>query len=281
MCPDRQTFKSKETMLFKIGFLPITVVDIIDILIVSAIIFKLYQFLKGSVAVRMFLGLLLILFFSILGDLFHMSALSWIMSSLKTVWVLAFVIVFQPELRRLLIYLGQSKLIRKFVKVGELKFIDDIMEATLTLSKKNFGALLVLLRDMSIKSVVETGTTLEAQVSAPLINSVFNPRSPLHDGALVIRNDIAVAAKCLLPLSQNPDIDPALGTRHRAALGLSEQSDAFIIVISEETGMISYAQNGKLVRGLTEEVLHKKLIEIFSPQPQGKGAFKLSMVSGR
>jgi diadenylate cyclase len=267
-------------MLFKIGFLPITVIDIIDILIVAAIIFKLYQFLKGSVAIRMFLGLVLILLFSILGDLFNMSALSWIMSSLKTVWVLAFVIVFQPELRRLLIYLGQSRLIRKFVKVGELKFIDHIIESTLVLSKKNFGALIVLLRDMGIKSVVETGTVLEAQVSAPLITSVFNPRSPLHDGALVIQNDIAVAAKCLLPLSQNPDIDPALGTRHRAALGLSEQTDAFIIIVSEETGMISYADTGKLVRGLTEEMLRKKLDEIFSPRPEGRGIFKASMVSG-
>jgi len=268
-------------MLFKIGFLPITVIDIIDIILVAAILFKLYQFLKGSVAVRMFLGLLIILVFSVFGDLLNMSALTWILSSLKTVWVLAFVIVFQPELRRLLIYLGQSRLIRKFVAVGELKFIDHIIESTLVLSKKNFGALIVLLRDMGIKSVLETGTVLEAQVSAPLISSVFNPRSPLHDGALVIQNDIAVAAKCLLPLSQNPDIDPALGTRHRAALGLSEQSDAFIIIVSEETGMISYAENGNLVRGLTEEMLRKKLDDIFSPKPQGKGAFRLTMVSGR
>ncbi len=268
-------------MLFRIGFLPITFVDIIDILIVTAIIYKLYEFLKGSVAIRMFIGLLVILFFSIFGELLNMSALSWIMSSLKTVWVLAFVIVFQPELRRLLIYLGQNRIVRTFVKVGDLKFIDHIIEASLELSKKNYGALIVLVRDMGIKNVIETGINLQAHVSGALITSVFNPRSPMHDGALVIQNDIAVAAKCLLPLSQNPDIDPALGTRHRAALGLSEQADAFVIVVSEETGMISYAENGKLVRGLTESLLRKQLDEIFSPKPTGKvkGFFNMATES--
>jgi len=266
-------------MLFKIGFLPITIIDIIDIALVTTLFYELYQFLKGSVAIRMFIGLLVILFISIIGELLNMSALSWIMSSLKTVWVLAFVIIFQPELRRLLIYLGQSRLVRAFVQVGELKFIDHIIEATLELSRKNFGALIVVLRDMNIKSVTETGIALQAQLSKQLISSVFNPRSPLHDGALIIQNDIAVAAKCVLPLSQSPAIDPALGTRHRAALGLSEQSDAFIIVVSEETGMISYAENGKLVRGITENILRKKLNEIFSPKPKGKKESIFSFIS--
>ncbi|MBD3223618.1 MAG: TIGR00159 family protein [Caldithrix sp.] len=264
-------------MLFKIGFVPVTFIDVVDIVIVTALFFELYQFLKGSVAIRMFVGLLVIILISIFGELLSMSALTWIMSSLKTVWVLAFVIIFQPELRRLLVYMGQSRLIRKFVHVGEFKFIDDIIEATMELSKKNFGALIVLLRDMNIKSIVDTGINLQAQVSKQLISSIFNPRSPMHDGALIIRNDIAVAAKTLLPLSQNPDIDASLGTRHRAALGLSEQSDAFIIVVSEETGMISYTEHGKLVRGLTENLLRKKLDEIFSPKPRerNKGIFQM------
>lgn len=254
-------------MLFKIGFIPVTLIDVIDIAIVTTLFYELYQFLKGSVAIRMFIGLLVILLISIVGELLDMSALTWIMSSLKTVWVLAFVIIFQPELRRLLIYLGQSRLIRTFVQVGELKFVDHIIEASLELSRKNFGALIVIIRDMNIKAVTDTGIVLQAQLSKQLISSVFNPRSPLHDGALLVRNEVAVAAKCLLPLSQNPDLDPALGTRHRAALGLSEQSDAFVLVVSEETGMISYAENGKLTRGLTENLLRKKLNEIFSPKP--------------
>jgi diadenylate cyclase len=254
-------------MLFKIGFIPVTLIDVIDIVIVTTLFYELYQFLKGSVAIRMFIGLLVILLISVVGELLDMSALTWIMSGLKTVWVLGFVIVFQPELRRLLIYLGQSRLIRTFVQVGELKFVDHILEASLELSRKNFGALIVIIRDMSLKSVADTGIVLQAQLSKQLISSVFNPRSPLHDGAMLVRNEVAVAAKCLLPLSQNPDLDPALGTRHRAALGLSEQTDAFVLVVSEETGMISYSENGKLVRGLTENMLRKKLDEIFSPKP--------------
>ncbi len=254
-------------MIFKIGFIPVTLIDVIDIAIVTTLFYELYQFLRGSVAIRMFIGLLVILLISVFGELLDMSALSWIMSGLKTVWVLAFVIIFQPELRRLLIYLGQSRLIRTFVQVGELKFVDHIIDASLELSKKNFGALIVIIRDMSLKPIVDTGIILQAQLSKQLISSVFNPRSPLHDGALLVQNEIAVAAKCLLPLSQNPDVDPAVGTRHRAALGLSEQSDAFVIVVSEETGMISYAENGKLIRGLTENLLRKKLMEIFSPKP--------------
>jgi diadenylate cyclase len=266
-------------MLFKVGFLPVTIIDVVDILIVSLIIFKLYQFLKGGVAIRMFIGLLLILVFSVIGDLLNMSALSWMMSSLKTVWVLAFVIVFQPELRRLLIYLGQNRIIRQIVRVGELRFIDQIVNATLDLSKKNYGALIVLLKDMGLKNILESGILMQAKLSEQLLISVFNPRSPLHDGAVLIQNDIILASKCLLPLSQNLDIDPALGTRHRAALGLSEQSDAFIIIVSEETGMVSYAEDGKIVRGLTENLLRKKLDELFSPQAQEKGGWRFSVLT--
>jgi len=266
-------------MLFKVGFLPVTIIDVIDIVIVSTIIYKLYQFLKGGVAIRMFIGLLLILLFSVFGELMNMSALSWMMSSLKTVWVLAFVIVFQPELRRLLIYLGQNRIIRQLVRVGELKFIDQIVSATLDLSKKNYGALIVLAKDMGLKSILESGIAMQAKLSEQLISSVFNPRSPLHDGAVVIQNDIILAAKCLLPLSQNPDVDPSLGTRHRAALGLSEQSDALIIIVSEETGMVSYAENGKLVRGLTENILRKKLDEIFSPRAEDKAGWRFNILA--
>ena len=165
-------------MLIRIGFLPITIIDILDIALVSFLFYQLYEFLKGSIAARMFIGLLVILLISVVGELFNMSALSWIMSNLKTVWVIAFVIIFQPELRRLLIYLGQSRLVRTFVKVGEPQFIEDVIDATLEMSNKNFGAIIVMLQDMGVKSVLETGINLQAQVSKPLITAVFNPRSP-------------------------------------------------------------------------------------------------------
>lgn len=266
-------------MLFKVGFLPINIVDIIDILIVSLIFYKLYEFLKGGVAIRMFLGLMIILIASMVGELMNMSALSWMMSSLKTVWVLAFVIVFQPELRRLLVYLGQNRIIRQIVPVGEIHFVDQIVGATLNLSKKNYGALIILKKDMGMKNIIETGLPLQAKLSEQLLISIFNPRSPLHDGAVVVQNDIIVAAKCLLPLSQNPDMDPSLGTRHRAALGLSEQVDAFVIIVSEETGMVSYAESGKLVRGLTENILRKKLNELFSSGAESKSGWGMSALT--
>jgi len=266
-------------MLIKLGFLPITIIDVLDILLVSFLFYQLYEFLKGSIAARMLLGLVMILLISVIGEVLNMSALSWIMSNLKTIWVIAFVIIFQPELRRLLIYLGQSRLVRIFLRVGEPEFIEDVVGATIEMSHKNFGAIIVMLRDMGVKSVLETGVELQARVSKPLINSIFNPRSPLHDGALVIRGDIALAAKCILPLSQSPEIDPALGTRHRAALGISEQTDAVVVVVSEETGMISVIEEGKMIRGLTEEMLRNRVKEAFAPIPKEKKKWGLTFVT--
>ena len=251
-------------MLIKLGFLPITIIDVLDILLVSFLFYQLYEFLKGSIAARMLLGLMVILVISLIGELLNMSALSWIMSNLRTVWVIAFVIIFQPELRRLLIYLGQSRLVRAFVRVGDPEFIEDVVGATIEMSHKNFGAIIVMLRDMGVKSVLETGVQLQARVSKPLINSVFNPRSPLHDGAMVIRGEIALAA---------------LGTRHRAAIGISEQTDALIVVVSEETGMISLVEEGKMVRGLTEEMLRNRVKEAFAPLPKEKKKWGLSFVT--
>jgi len=266
-------------MLIKLGFLPITIIDVLDILLVSFLFYQLYEFLKGSIAARMLLGLVMILLISVIGEVLNMSALSWIMSNLKTIWVIAFVIIFQPELRRLLIYLGQSRLVRIFLRVGEPEFIEDVVGATIEMSHKNFGAIIVMLRDMGVKSVLETGVELQARVSKPLINSIFNPRSPLHDGALIIRGDIALAAKCILPLSQSPEIDPALGTRHRAALGISEQTDAVVVVVSEETGMISVIEEGKMIRGLTEEMLRNRVKEAFAPIPKEKKKWGLTFVT--
>ena len=266
-------------MLIKIGFLPVTIIDILDIALVSFVFYQLYEFLRGSIAARMFIGLVVILLISVVGDLLNMSALSWIMSNLKTVWVIAFVIIFQPELRRLLIYLGQSRIVRTLVRVGEPQFIEDVIRSTIEMSNKNFGAIIVMLRDMGVKSVLETGVTLQAQVSKPLITAVFNPRSPLHDGALVIRNDIALAAKCLLPLSQSPEIDTALGTRHRAAVGISEQTDAIVVVVSEESGMISVVEDGKMVRGLTEDMLRTRLQQAFAPVPKERKRWRFGLLA--
>ncbi len=260
-------------MLIKIGFLSITVIDVLDIVLVAYIFYKVYEFLRGSMAARMMIGLLFIILISIVAEILNMSGSTWIFSNLKTVWVIAFVIIFQPEFRRLLLYLGQNPILRRFVQVSTTRFIDEVIGAISELSRKNFGALIVLLRDTGIRSIIETGIPLQAQVSKALILSIFNPRSPLHDGAIVVQNDIIIAAKCQLPLTENPKLDPSLGMRHRAALGLSEQTDAIVLVVSEETGMISMAEHGVLTRGLTEEGLRNRLLEAFSPSEQQKRSF--------
>jgi diadenylate cyclase len=257
-------------MLFRIGFLSVSVIDILDIALVSYIFYKVYEFLRGSMAARMMIGLLFIILISIVAEILNMSGSTWIFSNLKTVWVIAFVIIFQPEFRRLLLYLGQIPILRRIVQVSTSKFVEQVASALSELSRKNFGALVVILRDTGIKSVVETGIALQAQLSKQLILSIFNPRSPLHDGAVIIQNDVIIAAKCQLPLTENPKLDPSLGMRHRAALGLSEQSDTLVLVVSEETGMISVAEHGVLTRGLTEEGLKKRLTEAFSPDIQQK-----------
>ena len=237
--------------------------DVFDILVIWFIIIQIYQFIKGTRAVPMAIGLVIILFLSVIAPIFHLSAMSWLFKNLRTIWLIAFVILFQPELRRMLTYLGQTRLVRFFVAVSGNKVIEEIVKAAHELHERGYGALIVLVRDTGIKTILETGESLQAEVSVPLVISIFNPRSPLHDGAIVIQNEIISAAKCILPLSQNPEIDQYLGTRHRAALGLAEESDAMVIVVSEETGKIAVALDGTLHRDISYDNLRNMLIKAY------------------
>jgi len=250
-------------ILFQIGFIKVSFFDILDILVISYLLYKLYVFIRGSRAAQMFVGLLLILIASLLARLFYLRGMTWIFDSLRTVWLIAFVIVFQPELRRMLIHVGQSKIIRYFIKVSSGRTFDEVIKSVFELSKRKVGGLIVLLRDMGMKSILETGIPIQAEVSTALITTIFNRRSPLHDGAIIIQNDVIQAAKCILPLSQNPVIGAHLGTRHRAAVGLTEESDAVVIVVSEETGQISVAIRGKLIQDLDEANLKNVIYNAF------------------
>lgn len=245
--------------LFDLFFIKLTLIDLLDILFVAFVLYKLYFFLRGSRAAQMAVGLILILLVSLIAQLFNMAAMSWLFQNLRTVWLIAFVIIFQPELRRMLTHLGQSRVVRFFFKVTQSYVIDELIKAVGLLAKQSVGALIVLIRNTGMKTVVETGVRLQAEVSAPLLVSIFNPRSPLHDGAVVIQDEVIEAAKCILPLSQDENIDPELGTRHRAGLGMSEESDAFVIIVSEERGTISVACNGELHRDITLEKLREML----------------------
>lgn len=245
--------------LFKIFFIEVTLIDVFDILIIAYLLYRIYSFLHGSRAAQMAMGLLLIIIISVVSQLFNMAALSWLFENLRTVWLVAFVIIFQPELRRMLTVLGQSRIVRFLIKVTEERVIDEVVVGASQLARHSYGALIVVLRNTGLKAVVETGMPLNAEITAPLLVSIFNPRSPLHDGAVIIQDNVIQAAKCILPLSQDPDFDTSLGTRHRAGLGISEESDAFVIIVSEERGQISVAESGKLTRNVSAEQLKAML----------------------
>jgi len=250
--------------LFSIGFINVTLLDILDILAVYFIFYGLYRILKGTRAAQMFAGMVLIIIASFIVQILNMEGMSWLINSFASVWVIAFVILFQPELRRLLIQIGQSRLIRTLFKVEESRSINAVVEAAGQLADRHYGGLIILQKDTGLKGIVETGIKLQAEVSAELLVSIFFPRTPLHDGAVVISNDLIQAAKCILPLTQNPEIDKSLGTRHRAALGISEESDALVVTVSEETGRISLAYQGAFIhRNLNKEQLHQYLMELF------------------
>lgn len=239
------------------------IVDVLDVVIVSFLLYRLFSLMRGTRAVHMFFGLIVLFILSVIAQWGNLIALNWIVSSLRTVWVIAFVIIFQPELRRALAMLGQNRFLNRFVSVREGGVIPEIVRSVGHLAEKQIGALIVLEKDMGLKNYIETGTPVDAQVSSELLETIFTPPSPLHDGAVIIRNDRVVAAGCILPLTQDQRLAPALGTRHRAAMGLSEESDAITIVVSEETGNVAYAQDGKLHRKIDTNTLRSDLLRNF------------------
>jgi diadenylate cyclase len=240
------------------------ILDVLDISIVTVIFYKLYMFIRSTRAVSMFLGLLLILGGGLVAEILGLHGLGWIMRSLKTIWLIGFLIVFQPELRRALSVLGQNPIIRPFVYRNEShEAIDVITSGVFRLAENRRGALVVILGHAGMKGVIETGTPLYAHASEELLETIFTPKSPLHDGAVVIQGDQIVAAGCILPLTQNPQLSKTLGTRHRAAIGITEEADCLVIVVSEETGIVSYAKNGKLTRGMSRESLRTVLAVAF------------------
>lgn len=251
--------------LFKIGFLSVGLADVVDIALVSVIFYRLYLAMRGTIAAQIFVGLVLILAFSFVAQAANLKAMGWILRTLTDIWVIAFIVLFQPELRRLFVLVGRNPVVRIFLKMNVDESIDDVVGAVTELSKKKQGALIVFVRATGIRIHTETGTKLEALVSRSLLLSIFNPKSPLHDGAVVVKDRLIEAARCTLPLSNLTAWEgQLLGTRHRAGLGISEQADAVVVIVSEETGTVSIAENGSLSRGLTPAVLRRELKERLS-----------------
>lgn len=247
--------------LFKLSIFNFTLIDILDILIVAVVFFWVYKALKDTIALQIFFGLFIIIALSFITDILKLRSLNWILGAIRDIWLLAFVILFQPELRRLLLMITQTPLFKLFIRSKISQTIDEVIDSVVYMSEKHIGALLVFIRSQNVEMTVDTGIPMQALVSKELLLSIFNTRSPLHDGAVIIRNELIVAARCVLPLSSVTKFENRnLGTRHRAGMGLSEQVDVLVLIVSEETGSISLAEGGNLTLDIPKE----KLTEILS-----------------
>ena len=248
-------------------FSTITPLDVIDILIVAVILYRVYVMLEDTRAITLAKGILVLLGVTVVASWFELHVISWLLQKSVTLLFVALPIVFQPELRRALEHLGQGR----FLGSGGLlddeeaqSTIREIRKAVKILSANKIGALLVVERNMGLNDICATGIQIDALITVDFLMNVFIPNTPLHDGAAVIRGKRLIAAGCLLPLTENRSLSTELGTRHRAAIGLSEQCDALVVVVSEETGTISVAENGHMRRHLDEEQLTKILTPAFS-----------------
>ena len=243
------------------------VTDVLDIAIVGFVIYRLLLLMRGRRAMQMFIGLFIILVAAQIATWVKLDTLNWLLSGLKGVWIIVFVILFQDDLRTALARIGQNRIIRLFVSPPETEIIPTIVQASGQLSEKSIGALIALERNARLGTYIRTGRMLNATTSAGLIVTIFSPGTPLHDGAIIISGGQIVAAHCTFPLSQDPYLMHTLGTRHRAAVGLTEETDAVVVVVSEETGQISLAIGGILERNLSPEKLSERLTELFKVQP--------------
>ncbi len=241
------------------------ILEVADVLIVAILFYRILILVRGTRAAQMFVGLAALAVLSVAAEWLQLNALDWLLSSLKTVWVIGFLIVFQPELRKGLAQLGGSRLFKKFLPVADTARLGEIQKALESMSNKGLGAIVVIERNVGLRSYVETGTPIEAIVSAELLETIFTPPSPLHDGAVIIRGNQIVAAGCILPLSQNPEIERKVGTRHRAIVGLSEETDAVAIAVSEETRQISVAERGAMTRLKSAAELRSFLAALLVP----------------
>ena len=251
--------------LFEISFIKFTLTDLFDLVLISFIFSYAYSYFRGTRGGQMLIGLLILFFAGFLVNILGFRATSWLLNLFQTVWVVVFVILFQPEIRRLLTSLGQNRILRKLFQIEKLSIQDEIISCINEIKKNKWGAIIVFERENSLKSISSDGVTMGAVFSPELLVSIFNPSSPLHDGAVIIHSNIIEAAACILPLTESKTLNPEMGTRHRAALGISEESDAIALVLSEETGKISIAENGYFISSeLSLEELSKVLKEKMS-----------------
>lgn len=264
--------------------LSIKITDIIDILIVAYILYRLLGMIKETRAQQLFRGILLIVGVFLASELFNLSLLNWLLTRLITVGLIGVMILFQPEIRRALEQIGRrGVLTSQFRDVGKEELyatVHKIVDAVDDFSATRTGALIAIERETMLNDIIETGVIVDAEISVRLLGNLFYEGSPLHDGAVIIRGVRIHAASCVLPLTNRTSIGKNLGTRHRAGVGLSEVSDAFVIIVSEETGAISVARNGTLRRFLDLKTLEKMLLDIYLPSGDANESFISRLLKG-
>ena len=264
-----------ETLLSNIpaSLLSLRLADILDIAIVAYLFYKLSAFVRETRAGTLIKGIILLLIFTWASNLLQLNTINYLLRNLMQFAFMAFIVVFQPELRRALEKVGRANFSSLFTQEenNSAEFIaSEIAAAAVAMSSRRIGALIVLERDTKIGDIVRTGCEIDSNVSSELLINIFIPNTPLHDGAVIIRENRVVAARCILPLTHNETLTREFGTRHRAALGLSESSDAAVIVVSEETGKISFTLNGNMSRNYTEDTLKKVILKVLSSSAEKK-----------
>ena len=256
--------------------------DVLDILIVAFLVYKVLGFIRETRAEQLAKGIVVLVGATLLSNFFDLYTLHWLLSGVMTVGLVALVVIFQPELRRALEHLGRSRFVNimnDIDKEDAKRMVTEMVNAVETMSASRTGALMVIEKEITLNDIVETGTVIDARISAEIIGNVFYEGAPLHDGAMIIRGSRLYAAGCVLPLTQNKELSKELGTRHRAGIGITENSDALVIIVSEETGVISMAQNGVLTRFMDGKSIEKILLDMYL-QEDNKGFLtdKLSKV---
>ena len=255
------------------AFSGIRITDIIDILIVAVVVYKLLGLIKQTRAEQLFKGVLLLVVATFLSDLFNLHTINWILKGTVALGAVAILVVFQPELRRGLEYLGRSKFVNApFEQMDKEKgkhITSNIVKAIDSFSRDRVGALIVFERQTNLTDIMESGTIVDAEISDQILGNIFYEGAPLHDGAVIIRDGRVYAAGCVRPLTKNNSISKDLGTRHRAGIGITENSDALTLIVSEETGIISIAEDGQLSRFLDVKTVEKKLLNMYMNIDEG------------
>lgn len=248
-----------------IGFTQFRIQDLLDILIIAFVIFKLIQFTTNTRASQVVKGVLVLLLIFLVANLLNLITVKYLLNSFLVSGIVVVVVLFQPELRRALERIGRFRLNIAQKETPSYEIVNQICLAVENMSRRKVGALMVLERNTKLGDYVQTGTIIDAEITDALIENIFEPKTPLHDGAVIVRDDRIHAAACVLPLFDDPNISRELGTRHRAALGISTVSDSITLVVSEETGIISVAQDGRLVRNVDHDTLEQLLNSHFAP----------------